>query len=215
MKLLLENWKNFLAEEKQYQIYCDMDGVLVDFVAGVVDKIMADIDDPSIPTHKPTGGILPMGRLRQALEDQGQDTIDASYFGIEKSSDPVKKAVKNYMYKAIGDDRHFWATLPWMPEGKQIWDMIKDHDPFILTSPMGSESQLGKQDWIDANLSPIPRQVFFSHEKYEHAAPNHILIDDFLNKNITPFRAAGGVGIHHVDISETLKELANYIGDAK
>ena len=40
MKLLLENWRKFLKEkEGRYQIYCDMDGVLVDFVAGTVDYI--------------------------------------------------------------------------------------------------------------------------------------------------------------------------------
>ena len=156
-----------------------------------------------------------MGRLRQALEDQGQDTIDASHLGIEKSTDPVKKAVKRYMYSSIGEDQEFWGNLPWMPGGEQLWDMIKDHDPFILTSPMGKGSELGKQDWINANLSPAPRQVFFSHKKYEHAAPNHILIDDFLNKNVSPFRSSGGIAIHHVDITKTLKELTKYIGESK
>ena len=37
MKLLLEKWRRYLNEEQTYQIYCDMDGVLVDFVAGVVE----------------------------------------------------------------------------------------------------------------------------------------------------------------------------------
>ena len=40
MKLLLENWRKFLKEQEgQYKIYCDMDGVLVDFVAGTVEYI--------------------------------------------------------------------------------------------------------------------------------------------------------------------------------
>ena len=38
MKLLFESFKSFINEQEQRlpQIYCDMDGVLVDFEQGVV-----------------------------------------------------------------------------------------------------------------------------------------------------------------------------------
>ena len=44
MKLLFENWRKYLnyvpSERAQtYQIYCDMDGVLVDFIGGTVIHI--------------------------------------------------------------------------------------------------------------------------------------------------------------------------------
>ena len=45
MKLLLENFQSFVNEQEQTlpQIYCDMDGVLVDFERGVVDQINKDL----------------------------------------------------------------------------------------------------------------------------------------------------------------------------
>ena len=46
-------------------------------------------------------------------------------------------------------------------------------------------------------------------EKYQYAAPNHILIDDRL-VSIEPWVNAGGIGILHtsaVDTIEQLKEL--------
>ena len=39
MKSLLENWKRYLIEQggpKKYQLFCDMDGVLVNFEDGVL-----------------------------------------------------------------------------------------------------------------------------------------------------------------------------------
>ena len=38
----MKSFKQFLAEEekkKSYQVYCDMDGVLVDFIGGVMEEL--------------------------------------------------------------------------------------------------------------------------------------------------------------------------------
>ena len=45
MKLLLENFQSFVNEQEQTlpQIYCDMDGVLVDFEKGIIDQINKDL----------------------------------------------------------------------------------------------------------------------------------------------------------------------------
>ena len=45
MKLILENWRKFLNEEIQdkYQIFLDMDGVLVDMTAGVVNTVNTNL----------------------------------------------------------------------------------------------------------------------------------------------------------------------------
>ena len=64
MKLLMENWRKVLKEEQEYpyQIYCDMDGVLVDFEKGVVDQINRELNNLTIVTKE-------MRKLRAAIED--------------------------------------------------------------------------------------------------------------------------------------------------
>ena len=47
MKLLIENFKSFINEQETRlpQIYCDMDGVFVDFERGIVDQINKDLSE--------------------------------------------------------------------------------------------------------------------------------------------------------------------------
>ena len=49
MKNIFENWRKYVNEdeESEIQIYCDMDGVLVDFEGGIVDYINKDLRDES------------------------------------------------------------------------------------------------------------------------------------------------------------------------
>jgi len=56
---------NLLKESQQYQIYCDMDGVLVDFVAGY-EKFMG----------KPTGPIYKNPEERKKFWDDFNNTVE-------------------------------------------------------------------------------------------------------------------------------------------
>jgi len=205
MKLLFENWRKhiLIKEEKgKHQIYCDMDGVLVDFVKGAVDQINADIRNKALTGKK-------LDALRAKLEEIGKKKIEEDDLHIN-SSLAIEEARK-YMYSRLAGDKGWWAELPWMSDGKRLWDFIKKYDPYILTTPMNSPaSQEGKLIWVEYNLS-IPRaRVIFSHKKHEHAKdgenPN-ILIDDFLGRNIKPFNEAGGIGIHHTSSDLSIAEL--------
>ena len=193
MKLLLENWRKhiIIKEEKgKHQIYCDMDGVLVDFVKGAVDQINKDIKNEALTSED-------IQALRDKLEKMGKKKVEEMDLHIN-SSLAIDEA-RRYMYKRLAGDKKWWAELPWMSDGKRLWDFIKKYDPLILTTPMKDKaSEEGKLIWVEYNLG-IPRaRVNFSHNKYEFAKngdnPN-ILIDDFLKKNVVPYRDHGGIGI--------------------
>tara|TARA_Y100001938_G_scaffold91337_1_gene125326 strand:+ start:152 stop:790 length:639 start_codon:yes stop_codon:yes gene_type:complete len=196
MKLLLENFKTFVNEQEQTlpQIYCDMDGVLVDFERGIVDQINKDLQMIRKMEDKKN-----LVKIQRALDSLGRtEVIIDDLKGRAATSKPVRK----YMYGRVGNDADFWANLPWMPGGKELWSFISPYSPHILTSPMKKGSEVGKAFWIDSNLSPEPNEIHMSHEKYKWAVnedgSSNVLIDDW-SKNTVPWDNKGGIAIQHVN----------------
>ena len=187
-----------------YQIYCDMDGVLVDFLAGAIKKMNDTINDKDHP----------LSELAEKVKlEIGQDFLELGH--LTKGDPRCVDCAREYMRPLLENDEKFWADLPWMPEGKAIWNAVKDHNPLILTSPMDQNGHTGsikgKEKWIKRELGlDINSRVIFSHDKYEYANEGGeptILIDDY-DKNIRLFKEHGGITIHHLgNLSSTLKAL--------
>ena len=195
MKLLFENWREYLNEENQtYQIYCDMDGVLVNFMDGVVQYI----------TNK-----LQSGEAEELKAELGRDYIESEEIDNNRS-------VRKFMYRELKHHADFWRDLEWMPDGKSLWNYIAPYNPYILTSPMKKGSEIGKQEWIDNNLvPPPPERIFMHHDKYRRATTNgkpNILIDDF-SKNTIPWEEAGGIAILHTSTAKTIQELEEILNE--
>ena len=79
----------------------------------------------------------------------------------------------------------------------------------------GEGSKRGKQRWIENNLSPLPKKIFMSHEKYKWAITNgkpNVLIDDF-TINIEPWNNRQKaldlprLGILHTSVESTIAQL--------
>ncbi len=101
----------------------------------------------------------------------------------------------------------FWAGMPWMEDGKQYWDYIKDYDTELLSSPSrSSTSRLGKRLWVKNNMPGIKLTLAQAHAKQNYAAPNHILIDD-RKSNIEQWISQGGIGILHTSAADTIQQL--------
>lgn len=124
---------------------------------------------------------------------------------IEKEGDP---AFWEHVKKG---GLQFWSMMPWMKDGRKLWNYVKNMNVKILSSPSRSlpDSNKGKKIWVQALLKPTPELILKrAREKQKYAAKNAILIDD-KKSNILQWNAAGGTGIYHISANNTIKELKN------
>lgn len=196
-----------------YQIFCDMDGVLVDFEGAASRSLSEALKAP------PEG----LESLCTAVERVYGVDIDLTE--MKKNKTPRPKELKILIGKLFEWDRDWWRDLPFLPEGQKLWSVLSKIDPapILLTSPMdhngGRESEAGKKLWVQKNLNRLDtnrweNSMIFSHNKYEYAKHNGskcVLIDDYPRK-VNPFTEHGGIGIlHKGNCDETLERLEEII----
>jgi len=101
----------------------------------------------------------------------------------------------------------FWVGMPWMSDGKQLWDYIKEYNPTLLSSPSRSNSsRMGKRIWRKRNLPSTKLVLAQAAKKQNYADPDSILIDDRAS-NVDQWIKAGGIGILHTDTASTIAKL--------
>lgn len=111
-----------------------------------------------------------------------------------------------------------FETLDWYPGGKELVSFcFKSNVPIeLLTSSGGNkyhdEVARQKRVWLDNNgfVKLKANVVPGRKHKAEYATPNTILIDD-TQDIIQSFNAAGGIGILHKEIGNTLMMLEDRI----
>ena len=183
------NLADLLLEESdftpKYQIYCDMDGVLTDFEKRFVSLLQQE------------------GPKYYSKAVIAQVTRPKHFDKLEGSTEFWK-----FIDQHIGLE--FWSEMPWMPNGRQLWDFIQPYGPKLLTSPSrDNTSRLGKRLWVKENLSPAPEVLFrFGDAKADFANENTILIDD-KPSNLRAFASKGGIAIEckDGDVSSVINEL--------
>lgn len=106
-----------------------------------------------------------------------------------------------------------FKTLEWFPGAKELLELIEQYDVEveILSSSGGekfhSQVTMQKITWLCNNGIPYKANIVPGRKhKAEYATPDSIMIDD-TEDVITSFNAAGGIGIHHKDVSKTLETL--------
>ena len=177
-----------VAPEERPVIMLDLDSVLVDLQAGV---------------SKLTGGLD-----MQAWKARGKSMAN-------KKGQIPQEVSNNELHRMVAaEGAKFWAELPWMKDGKKLWNFVKKYDVHILSAykkpksdPKGF-SRKGKEIWVAKNLKVAPAKVHlvFREQKQDYAVINEkptLLIDDY-DKNIREFTAKGGHGIHHTASSITI-----------
>jgi len=118
-------------------------------------------------------------------------------------------------WKPIIETKDFWATLPWMPGGQQLWDFIKPYKPHILSAYVEHVHDPncipGKRAWARNHLGIPDNRINLVMRKQKqnfalYQGQPAILIDDYI-KNTSQFQARGGIGITHISTSNTINQL--------
>jgi hypothetical protein len=107
--------------------------------------------------------------------------------------------------------------MPWTSDGRRLWNFIKKHQPHILSAYSIEDPNCipGKRRWLKSNLGYTQNSminIVRRREKKNFAMEGRrpaILIDDY-PKNISDFKAAGGIGIIHSNTQTTISQLKRF-----
>jgi hypothetical protein len=189
----------------KYQVFSDMDGVLVNFEEGVLEymnKRFQELkDQPDHPDHK---------LARSAAKEIGGWDVEINKWHIARNY-----RVRDFMYRMVEDNVDLWANLGWERGGKELWEQIKDIPGLqILSAPMAEGSKIGKRMWVERELGLPVEKVNLSDSKKPYGVWNGkqgLLIDD-RDKYINEFREGGGIAIKHDpdNVHNTIEQLKEY-----
>lgn len=112
------------------------------------------------------------------------------------------------LWKAIYRAKNFFLTLKFMPDAEQLWEYTKQYHPTFLTGAPSSEiSRSHKKQWVAEKFGEQWETIVLpSKDKQKHAGPNRILVDD-RKDNIQRWNDAGGIGVLHTDVWDTIDQL--------
>jgi hypothetical protein len=101
----------------------------------------------------------------------------------------------------------FWVGMPWMPDGKELWNFLKPFNPTLLSAPSrNNESRLGKRLWVRNHIPGTKLILASKFNKPQYSQKNSILIDDMAS-TIEKWDAEGGIGILHTSAVSTIEQL--------
>jgi len=196
----------------KYQVFMDMDGVLVDFESGVLKYMNETMerlkDDPTDPLYK---------LARSTAKEVGGWDVKITRWHIARpdsseNSFPRNYRTRDFMYRLVENDVELWANLGWEKGGEKLWEYVKDIPGLeLLSAPMAEGSRIGKYAWARRELGLPVSKVNLSDTKEpygEWKGKQGLLIDD-RDKYINEFVKGGGIAIKHNpdDVDNTIRQL--------
>jgi len=193
---------DFMEITNKYQIFCDMDGVLVDLVGGVNEALYSEPPESASDNYRKV-----QAKAREVLEGQ---TLTSEH--LDKTHKLFKKEARNFLYRVLMDNRRFWMGLEWLPGGKELWEYIERYDPIILSKPTDLQAVIGKKKWVKDHIGLPKERVQIRYDKAPYAKYNGkigVLIDDF-ESNTSKFKGNGGLTILYKNTRQAIKELKSF-----
>jgi len=224
MKLIMENWRKFLAEaeKRPIHIFFDMDGVLVDFAGSLAKTINENLDKvlKQGSTPEEVHGRGSSLKLLKKIVESGvtsvtPDELEAINYKKDTKAERTKpeKLIGNYIMALVSKDKQIWLDMEKVRGADKMVSMAQQiagpENVYVLSSPVGPKSEEAKKQWISRYFPDLSKRIILTGEKGV-ALQNMdilkrkeipILIDD-RTKYVNQFKAAGGQTIHHKPAGE-------------
>ncbi len=168
-----------------WHVFCDLDGVLADFVAGF---------------RRVSGGCDASALSKDDMWRRVQSRGD---FFRTLSACPCKDKLWDFLCGGAARRLGQHETAP------------RVHTPPIILTGIprgkfGKVARKHKRTWCKEHLSPAPAKIIAcaAHEKSLHSGPGCILVDDSADLHREAWERKGGIFIHHKgDAAETIRAL--------
>jgi hypothetical protein len=198
-------------------IYCDMDGVLVDFESGAVDLVAQILDGSADPIWTESSKSMAKN-IERVKADMGDD------WRPQGGHDLDVKGTRQLMMSAISSSPgRFFESLPPLDDGvNDLWPFLNSLGlpVHILSAPVrGREgtatAEEGKRRWVERHLDPQPESIIIVDAKDKQnwavrEGGTNLLVDD-KGSTIDSWNSRGGVGILHTpgDSASSIDRIRN------
>lgn len=120
---------------------------------------------------------------------------------------------KNNRFKFVDKNcPEYYATMPWMKDGKLLYNFVKELPVEILSHAPTKLAYIGKKQWLANNNVDIKANLVpHRNLKAKFANADSILIDD-REDNVNDFIQAGGKAILHKNAVDTINQLKEMLG---
>jgi hypothetical protein len=190
---MLKSFSQFLTEETEestpnVKVYCDLDGVLVDFNRGF-KRLDANEDKLSPTEYEEKYGLEKMWSI---IDDEGESFW--ANLRWKKDGRALWDYIRRYDPIILSSPSRSKSSI----EGKMKW--IKRNLGINQSEPTKSSKK-----WEDDS------RIILSRYKYKFAkGPTDILIDDTREK-IDKWVDAGGTGVLHTDSTDSIRVIEDII----
>ncbi|WP_310467963.1 5' nucleotidase, NT5C type [Sphingomonas sp.] len=118
-------------------------------------------------------------------------------------------------WKRLANAPDFYATLPEMPDARELFDAVAHLEPTILTGlPLGKWAAPQKEKWATEHFPGVPIITCMARDKHKYMARGDVLVDDRENHRAA-YEDAGVIFVHHVSAADSIRQLAEIFPGVK
>lgn len=198
-----------------FQVYLDMDGVLSDFNKGITC--------PNTYPH--------LDRTRSRLYDMLPELDGMEQFAMKKwfKDNAIRRKTEQRVYDAYQvfnhyqskfyyhvEEQGFFYNLDLFPGARELVDGIIELShgklPIVLTAPIQTPwCPKEKEAWIERYFPGKFSKFICQKNKFEYAAPNHVLVDDMTKNTIPWVENGGGLAVlYKGDVKDTHEKIRKF-----